>query len=165
MFEFGMNPRFRNAAALFGFFAACFAVSGAGALFTLSSVGSWYAELTKPPFNPPDWIFGPVWTALYAMMAIAVWRVWREPASAARKPGLLLFWIQLTLNLLWSALFFGLQNPGLALLNILLLLFSIAATCRLFFRSDRTAGWLLVPYLAWVSFASVLNASIWFLNP
>ena len=159
-----MTRRMKNGIALIAILALCFAVSGLGALSTMSSVDTWYATLAKPPFNPPDWVFGPVWTLLYAMMAVAAWRVWREPRTPPRNLGLVMFWIQLSLNLAWSILFFGMRSPVTALFCILMLLLAIIVTLRSFFRVDRVAGWLLVPYLAWVSFATVLNASIWYLN-
>ena len=151
-------------AALGGFILLCLAVSGLGGLATSTSVGTWYQTLAKPPFNPPDWIFAPVWTSLYILMAISGWRIWRLPRSLARKHALVAFGIQLTLNLLWSFLFFGMRNIGLGLSEIVLLLGSIIVTTSLFWRLDRPAGVLFLPYVAWVSFATVLNASLWLLN-
>ncbi len=145
-------------------FAACFAVSALGGLITAASVGSWYQTLAKPPFNPPDWLFAPVWTALYLMMAIAGWRVWRRLGWRAGRKLLFVYGIQLVLNLGWSAVFFGLRMPGPALVVIGLLLAAIAVTARLFWATDRPAGILFLPYLAWVGFATLLNASIWLLN-
>ena len=142
----------------------CLLVSGLGGAVTASSVNDWYTTLHKPPFNPPDWVFAPVWSALYLMMAVAAWRVWRLPASRLRTRGLQVFGVQLALNLAWSFLFFGWQRMDLALLDILLLLGLIALNLRLFLQLDRPAGWLLLPYLGWVAFASVLNASLWWLN-
>ena len=144
--------------------ALCFAASAVGGLATASSVGGWFQTLAKPPFNPPDWVFGPVWTVLYLMMAIAAWRVWRlNPGTVLRAP-LVAFAVQLGLNLLWSVLFFGLQRPDLALMEILVLLAMIITTTVLFWHEDKIAGWLFVPYAAWVAFATILNASIWWLN-
>lgn len=146
------------------FLVLCLAVSGLGGLATSTSVGTWYQTLTKPPFNPPDWIFAPVWTSLYVLMAISGWRIWRLPASRARKRALVAFGVQLILNLAWSFLFFGLRNIGLGLVAITFLLAAIVVTTSLFWRLDRSAGMLFLPYLAWVSFATLLNASLWLLN-
>jgi tryptophan-rich sensory protein len=112
----------------------------------------------------PDWIFGPVWTLLYLMMAVSAWLVWRQAGFAGAKLPRALFAVQLALNSLWSVLFFGLQNPGAAAVEIVLLWLAILATTVSFFRQSKVAGWLMVPYLAWVSFASVLNFAIWRLN-
>ena len=159
-----MSVSTRNAMALLGFLAAVFAVSVIGAAATATSVNSWYASLVKPPFNPPNWLFGPVWTVLYIIIALAAWRIWRSPENPARRLGLVLFAIQLALNLLWSILFFGLQQPGIALAEIGVLLAFIAATGHFFLRVDRLAGLMFLPYLLWVAFAAVLNLSIWMLN-
>ena len=159
----GPNLR-RDLAVLAGFVLLCFAVAGTGGLATASGVDTWYPTLVKPAFNPPDWIFGPVWTVLYLMMAIAAWRVWRRPPSEQRSVALAVFGLQLALNLAWSVLFFGLQSPGAALVEIVLLLGAIAGTTYLFWRQERLAGLLFVPYLLWVAFATLLNVSIWLLN-
>ena len=144
-------------------FLLCFLAAGLGSLFTMASLGSWYAGLAKPSWNPPSWLFGPVWTALYAMMAVAGWLVWRRGGVAS---GLALRWfaVQLVLNVGWSAVFFGLQLPGLAFLEILVLWVAIAATLVTSWKVSRAAGILLAPYLLWVSFAAVLNFVIWRLN-
>ncbi|NNG03974.1 MAG: tryptophan-rich sensory protein [Inquilinus sp.] len=149
---------------LAGFLLACLAVSLLGGLVTATSVGTWYPTLAKPPFNPPAWLFGPVWTALYAMMAVAGWRVWRRAGFVVGRRPLIAFAVQLLLNLGWSAIFFGLRWPGGALVEIVLLLAAVAATMVLFWRIDRWAGWLFLPYLGWTAFAALLNASIWWLN-
>lgn len=128
------------------------------------STGGWYAGLGKPAWNPPGWIFGPVWTILYGMMAVAAWRVWLQGGWARQKKVLGLFLLQWGLNALWTPLFFGLQQPGWALAEILVLLAAILATSRAFWRVDRPAGFLLLPYAAWVAFASVLNGTIWWMN-
>ena len=144
--------------ALPGFVAVTFLAAVLGILFP---PGAWYAQLAKPSWNPPAWLFGPVWTALYLAMAVAAWRVWRcRPATRA----LTVYWIQLALNAAWSPLFFGLQQPGLAVLEILGLWAAIALTVRAFWPVDRLAAALLGPYLAWVSFAAVLNFALWRLN-
>lgn len=141
------------------------AAGGTGALFTESAVRTWYAGLNKPLFNPPDWIFGPVWTALYLMMGIALYLVWRNGLVDKRtKIAVALFAAQLALNLLWSILFFGMHNPLAGLVEIVLLWASILATMIAFFRISNPAGLLLVPYFLWVSFASALNFMLWSLN-
>lgn len=124
----------------------------------------WYAGLAKPTWNPTGWIFGLVWTVLYALMAVAAWRVWRHGGWARQKAALSLFIAQWALNTLWTPLFFGLHRPGWALAEILILLIAILATIRAFWRADQPAGLLLIPYAAWVAFATVLNWTIWRLN-
>lgn len=126
--------------------------------------GSWYAALNKPSWNPPNWVFGPVWTYLYVTMALAAWRVWRRGGWTNRRTSLLMYLLQLILNAFWSPIFFGLQQPGLAFVEILLLWAAIVGTLVLFLRVDRLSGILLVPYLAWVSFAAFLNFTLWRLN-
>lgn len=154
----------RDLLGLGGFLALCFAISGLGAIATATSVGSWYQTLEKPSFNPPDWVFGPVWTLLFILMAIAGWRIWRGASSKARTAALVVFVAQLGLNLSWSILFFGLQSIGGALVDIAILLAAIVTTATLFWRIERLAAALLVPYAIWVSYALLLNASIWLLN-
>jgi len=124
----------------------------------------WYASLEKPSWNPPGWVFGPVWTALYTMMAVAAWLVWRRGGFAAQRLPLGLFMVQLAFNALWTPLFFGFHWIGTAFVEILLLGLAIAATLAAFRSVSRLAMWLLVPYLAWVSFAAVLNYTLWRLN-
>jgi len=147
--------------ALGGWIALCFAAASLGGLI---GPGEWYARLRKPSWNPPNWIFGPVWTTLYVMMAVAAWRVWRLDGDGGRRKALGLFLVQLALNAVWTPLFFGLKQPALAFADIVLLWFAIGATAVAFFRMDRVAGWLMVPYLVWVSFAAALNAALWRLN-
>jgi benzodiazapine receptor len=159
--------RLREALGLAGFLALSFAVAGAGGAITATSVGGWYQGLAKPWFNPPDWVFGPVWTLLYAMIALAAWRVWRLRGWRARgaiEPALLVWALQLALNLCWSFVFFGARMIGAALLEIVVLLAAIVVTLRLFARIERLAAWLLAPYAAWVAFATLLNAALWRLN-
>ena len=156
--------RRRDLLGLAGFTATCLAVAGVGGVVTRLSVDGWYQGLVKPPFNPPDWVFAPVWTTLYLLMALAAWRVWRHRQSPGRRSALLLFAIQLSLNLLWSCLFFGLKAVGLAFIEIVALWPTIVATAMRFRHIDAAAGWLMVPYVAWVSFAVVLNGAIWWLN-
>ena len=158
-----MHPASHSAAGFFGFLIACFAVSGLGAYVTAGSVASWYPTLATPNFNPPNAVFAPVWTALYVMIAISGWRVWRRVGFSDRR-AFALYGLQLGLNLMWSVLFFGLHQIGAAFIELVFLWIAIAATLFHFWKLDRTAGALLVPYLAWVSFAGVLNAAIWLLN-
>ena len=151
----------KNAAA----FAVCIAVTFlAPALGAWAMPGEWYASLRKPSWNPPSWIFGPVWTVLYLMMATAAWLVWRRGGWAGQRRALSLYLGQLALNAAWSPLFFGLKMPGLAFAEILLLLASILATTSVFRGVNKIAGALLVPYIAWVSFATFLNYTLWRLN-
>jgi translocator protein len=150
--------------ALVGFFVASFSAAAIGGAATATSVGTWYRALNKPAWNPPDWIFGPVWTVLYVLMAVAAWRVWCRTDGHVRRHILVLFGTQLGLNALWSGLFFGLRQPGAALVDVLVLWSLLLGLQVRFARIDRVAGGLWAPYLAWVSFASVLNASVWWLN-
>jgi translocator protein len=145
---------------LTGFLALCLGTGALGGWVTAQSVADWYPTLNTPSFNPPAWIFGPVWTLLYSMMAVAAWLVWQTGERRAH----LVFFLQLALNFLWSFLFFGLKSPGLAVIDIALLWAAIGVTLIMFFTKSRIAGWLMVPYFAWVSFASILNAAIWWLN-
>ncbi|ANM31609.1 hypothetical protein ABI59_21665 [Acidobacteria bacterium Mor1] len=143
---------------------ACLGIGGAGSALTNVSVKTWYPTLTKPSWNPPDAAFPIVWTTLFVMMGISAWLVWRRRRLVRVDRALILFAVQLALNIAWSALFFTLRNPGLAFAEILMLWVMIAATAAAFFKVSRLAGWLLVPYLAWVGFAAVLNFTIWRLN-
>lgn len=124
----------------------------------------WYRELDKPPWNPPDWIFAPVWTLLYIAMALAAWFAWRAGQGPLLAAGLLLWLAQLGANAAWSWLFFGRHRTGLALADIAFLLTLLVATTLVFFRMSVVAGWLMVPYCAWVAFAGTLNASLWHRN-
>ena len=142
----------------------CFAAGGIGGLATTQGLDAWYETLDKPTWNPPNWVFAPVWTTLYGLMGTAVWLVWRGGVWNEVKSAVVLFTVQLVLNGLWSILFFGLQNPGGALIEIVALWLAIVATTMLFFRSSMIAGGLMMPYLLWVSFASFLNFTIWNLN-
>lgn len=149
---------------LLGFVIVCLGVSWIAAWATSTSVGSWYQTLAKPDFTPADGVFGPVWLTLYLLMALAGWRVWRKAGFTVGGPALSLFALQLGLNLLWSVLFFGMQLIGWALVEIGLLWLAIAATTLAFRRIDGLAAVLMLPYLAWVSFAALLNFEIWRLN-
>lgn len=140
--------------------AICYGAAAVGAQFM---PGEWYERLAKPTWTPPSWLFAPVWTALYGMMAVAAWLVWRRHAEDARW-ALLLFAVQLSLNSMWSWLFFGLENPGVALVDIVALWIAILGTILAFWRLNRVAAMLLAPYLLWVSFAAALNFAIWRLN-
>ena len=125
----------------------------------------WYAGLQKPLFAPPDWLFGPVWTVLYFTMAVAAWMVWKfQSDNSLVKPALLLFFAQLILNVLWSAFFFSMLKPGWALVDIVLLWALVMVMVVFFFRINRWAGLILVPYLGWLLYAAVLNGAIWWLN-
>jgi translocator protein len=138
------------------------AVGFLGGQVTAPNIASWYAHLAKPAFNPPNSVFMPVWTALYVLMALAAWRVWRK--SGWRSKGLALWLIQLALNFAWSCIFFGAHQPFAAFVELTVLWLTILATLAVFWRTDRLAGWLMVPTLAWVSFAGVLNFWVWRLN-
>lgn len=137
-----------------------------GSVFTTSSVTGWYSTIIRPELAPPNWIFGPVWTILFVLMGIALFIVWKKGDSQKKKVKtvLYLFAAQLILNTLWSIIFFGFRSPGWAFFEIVFLWIAILATIVSFARVSRLAAWLLLPYLAWVSFASYLNYSIWILN-
>ena len=149
---------------LVAFIILCLAVSSVGGAITATSVDTWYQTLEKPSFNPPDWVFAPVWTALYILMGLAAWRIWRFRSISNTGKALSIFGVQLGLNLSWSILFFGLQRIDLALIEIFILLAIIVLNAILFWRIDRLAGLIFVPYVLWVTFATILNASIWLLN-
>ena len=138
---------------------------GIAALATTRGTPTWYQTLKKPSFDPPEWLFGPAWMLLYLLMAIAAWLVWKQGCSAAGvKLALAVFLVQLVLNSLWSVFFFGLRSPLAGLVDIVVLWLAILATVVLFFRVSVPAGVLLLPYIAWVSFAALLNAAILRLN-
>lgn len=160
----GFGGAVRSFVGLLGFLVACFAAAGLGSLVTTPRIDGWYAELDKPFFNPPSWVFGPVWTVLFLAMAVAGWLVWRKKGFSGARIALTLFGIQLFLNVLWSTLFFGLKSPGAALVEIVVLWVAILGTTLAFRQTSRTAAALLIPYLAWVAFAAVLNLGIWYLN-
>jgi len=148
--------------ALLGFIAMCFVPSLAGAAFR---PGDWYESLRKPAWRPPNWVFAPIWTTLYLIIGISGWLVWEVAGFAGAKLAFAVYGVQLVFNAIWSPLFFGLRRPDLSLLDIGALWLSIAATMALFYPIHHGAALLLLPYLAWVSIASVLNFSIWRLNP
>ena len=141
---------------------ASFSAAALGAFFM---PGAWYDSLNKPSWNPPGWVFGPVWSALYTMMAVAAWMVWQRGGYRHQRKPLNWFIKQLALNAAWSPLFFGAHRPDIAFGEILLLWVAIAGTIRVFYPVSRTAAVLLTPYLAWVTFATILNFTLWRLNP
>lgn len=170
---------FYDILALLGFIGVCFATAWIGSIVTAPAIDDWYREIAKPSWTPPGWLFGPVWTALYAMMGIAAWLVWRrrpkqQPTEAGvearsespdpRKIALALFAIQLALNAAWSWIFFGMKSPGWAAIEISALWVAIVCTMTEFYRVSPIAGLLFVPYLGWVTFAAALNIAIWSLN-
>ena len=147
-----------EALGLLGFFGACFAVATSGAVFR---PGDWYKSLAKPPWNPPDWLFAPAWTVLYATIAIAGWMVWRRAGITGAAVPLALYGVQLLLNAGWSAVFFGLRRPDWAFAEVLLLWLSILGTILAFHPIHAGAAWLLLPYMGWVGFAAALNLAVW----
>ena len=148
---------------LIGLVVVCNLIGALGAVWT-SSDGEWYKGIEKPSFNPPSWVFGPVWTLLFSLMGIALYLVWVAPSSRIRTIGLVLFGVQFVFNVLWSYLFFGMNNPLASLVEIFVLLFFIVLTGIYFYMVNKFAGYLLIPYFLWVGFASFLNWSIWSLN-
>jgi benzodiazapine receptor len=146
------------------FVGACFGAAGVGQMLSGGEPGAWYRGLRKPALTPPGWAFGPVWTALYVCMGVAAWWVWRRRGFGGARAALTAFAVQLVLNAAWTGLFFGLQRPDVAFGEIVALWVAIVVTTALFFRASAPAGWLMVPYLLWVSFASYLNFGFWRLN-
>lgn len=149
---------------LFFFLFVCYSAAGLGSAFTASSVQTWYADLRKPAFNPPNWIFAPVWSTLYFLMALSAWLVWRKADWGGASLALILFFVQLAMNVAWSGLFFGLRLPGSSLVEIIFLLGAVVATALAFRSISGLAFWLMVPYALWVAFAALLNFQIWRLN-
>lgn len=145
-----------------GYFSRCPSVIGQ--IATFPNLVPWYAGLTKPSFSPPNWVFGPVWSTLYLLMAFAVWRILRLPPSPARRIALTLFLVQLVMNAAWPWMFFAAHSPLFGLINIVPQLATIVATVVVFYRTDRLAAYCLVPLTVWVAFATLLNFSIWILN-
>jgi len=133
-------------------------------MFTSQSVPEWYSTLNRPSFNPPNWIFGPVWTALYTLMGISLFVIWKQQVSKARNVAISIFFLQLLLNFAWSFIFFYFNKIGLALVEITILWFNIILMMFLFYKIKPMAAYINIPYLLWVSFATVLNASYYFLN-
>lgn len=147
------------------FILLCELVGIIGSAFTFSSIANWYVYLNKPFFSPPNYLFGPVWTTLYALMGVAAYMIWvKRIKNKKAQEALKLFWIQLALNFIWTPVFFGAKNLGLAFVVIIAMWIYIVKTIRAFGKINNTASYLLYPYLAWVSFASLLNFSLWILN-
>ncbi|MFZ1535277.1 MAG: TspO/MBR family protein [Chitinophagaceae bacterium] len=141
------------------------AIGATAGFFTATGVESWYQTINKPSWNPPGWIFAPVWTTLYVMMGIALFLVWKSNArEGLKKNANTFFAIQLILNFFWSFIFFDQQQPGWALVEIIIMWIAILLTIFAFAKVNKTAAWLLVPYISWVSFATILNYTIWKLN-
>lgn len=153
-----------NITALFISILIAQAAGGVGSIFTANSVKVWYLTLIKPSFNPPSWVFGPVWTLLFVLMGTAAYLIWQKRGTAGVNLALAVYGTQLVLNALWSYLFFGLHNPVLALVEIVFLWILILACVILFYPISKTASYLMIPYILWVSFAGVLNFFIWRLN-
>jgi tryptophan-rich sensory protein len=130
-----------------------------GSVFTSKSVSTWYTTISKPSFNPPNWLFAPVWISLFLLMGVSLFLVWKKDNK-----GLIIFFIQLFFNILWSIAFFGLKSPLFGFIIIIVLWILILLTIIRFFKISKLAGWLLIPYILWVSFASILNFSIWIIN-
>jgi tryptophan-rich sensory protein len=169
--------RLRSAFVLLGSILLCFVAAALGSLATAPAIDGWYRTLSKPEWTPPGAVFGPVWTTLYLTMAIAAWLIWRtgierrersapalDRSKVSVRCALALFALQLALNVSWSWIFFGMRSPGWAAIEIAALWLAIAATTIAFFSRSRLAGWLMTPYLAWVTFAAALNVAIWLMN-
>ena len=139
-------------------------VGGLSGFLTANSINDWYVTLNQPSFNPPNWVFGPVWTTLYLIMGISLFRIWRLPATEERNQAIKIFALQMTLNFFWSLIFFKWHLIGLALVEIILMWLLIAAMIHHFRKLDAAAGYMNIPYLLWVSFASVLNGAYFILN-
>ena len=146
--------------------ATCLVVGSISGVVTREAITTWYVTIEKPSFNPPNWIFAPVWTTLYILMGIGAGLVWQQIETKRQevKSALVFFFIQLALNALWSLLFFGLKNPLLALIEIVVLLLMIYETFIKFNKLNKFAGYMFIPYLLWVGFATILNGAIWWLN-
>jgi benzodiazapine receptor len=149
----------RERRVLYAFLIGTLLVGLSASLFTEPNIATWYAGLVKPSFNPPNWVFAPVWTALYVLMGFAAWRTWR--VAGVMSVALTLYFLQLTFNFAWSLIFFAQHLIAIALADIVVLWITIAATIISFWRTDRWAGVMMLPYLAWVSFATLLNYEIW----
>ena len=148
---------------LLGLTLLCTLLGGLSGLLTRPEIPGWYAALAKPSFNPPNWVFAPAWTTIYLLLAYSAWRTWESPDPSARLTKAT-FWIVLGANTLWSPLFFSLHRPDLALIDIACYVVMLTCWIRMLHAQDRTAAWLQLPHLLWVSFAGVLNASLWWLN-
>lgn len=156
---------YRNMSKLIFSLVLCQLVGIIGGLFNAATIRTWYLTLNKPPFNPPNWVFGPMWITLYLLMSIALFLVWTtDSPGKAKQIAMIFFFIQLAINMAWSFLFFYLKSPILGLIDIIALLVFILLTIWKFFPVNRAAGYLMLPYLLWVGFAAILNYSIWTLN-
>ena len=149
---------------LIAFIVLCFSAAAFGSVFTNKSLKTWYQTIKKPTWNPPNKIFGPVWSALYLMMALAGWMVWERLPQKGFSVPMVLFFVQLVLNTFWSVIFFGLRSPGWAFVEVVILWIGITLTMVSFWAVYWVAGVLFLPYLLWVSFAAILNFTIWRLN-
>ena len=150
---------------LFLFIVLCLVLgNGLGGYFTFLSVETWYQTLNKPSFNPPDWIFGPVWTTIYILMGISIWLVWKSESTKIRTIGIRIFWTQFFFNVFWTYLFFGIQKIGLSFIEIIFLSLLIFLNINYFLKINKMAGYLLIPYFFWVLYASLLTYNIWILN-
>jgi tryptophan-rich sensory protein len=157
--------KINNLAKLLTAIVVCELAGIVGSVFTAPSIPTWYAGIIKPSFNPPSWVFGPVWTTLFALMGIAAFLVWKKGFDRRDvKIALAIFLGQLVLNTLWSIIFFGLHSPGGAFVEIVFLWLAILATIIVFYKISKPAAWLLLPYILWVTFAGYLNYSIYMLN-
>lgn len=141
----------------------CLLAGAVGSAFTIRSIPTWYAGLNKPFFSPPNWLFGPVWTTLYLLMGVSLYFIFLKENENITKP-VKIFLLHLAVNSLWSIVFFGMRSPGIAFIVIVALWYMIYYLVRIFYKIEKSASYLLIPYLAWVSFASILNFSIWVLN-
>jgi tryptophan-rich sensory protein len=164
MTRLAITPQRANILVLIGFLAAVFTVGGVAGAATTPEIAGWYAHLAKPSWNPPNWVFGPVWSMLYLIIAIAAWTVWKQPRSPMRSQGLMFWWIQLAFNFAWSIFFFSFHWLGIALIDIALLGLSTGVTLIRFVEVRRPAGFALIPYLLWICFAATLNGTIWRMN-
>ena len=155
----------KNIVWLFFFITLCLVLgNGLGGYFTFVSVETWYQTLNKPVFNPPDWVFGPIWTTLYILMGISIWLVWKSENNRTRTIAIRIFWLQFFFNVFWTYLFFGIQKISLSFVEIIFLSFLIFFNIFYFFKIDKIASYLLIPYLIWVLYASFLTYNIWVLN-
>lgn len=163
--DFEKSKKPKQLAVLILFIGICYLVAWAGAQVSPGIASAeWYESIQKPDWNPPAWVFGPVWTILYTLMGIAAWLIWRDFGFKNAKLAMSLFFLQLLLNGLWSHIFFGLQEIGWALAEMIFLLAAIIATTIAFFQKKPIAGWIMVPYILWVTFATFLTYTIWSLN-
>jgi len=157
--------KINKSAKLLGLIILCILIGSIGSIFTTPSIGTWYDSINKPSFTPPNWLFGPVWIALFTLMGIALYLVLEKGWKKKKvKKAVTIFGIQFFFNVLWSVLFFGLRQPFYALIEILALWVTIALTIITFYRIDKRAGWILLPYIIWVSIATLLNFYVWILN-